>query len=239
MKSASLEKLARSLAPVIVDLLDSTQTLVSALVQRVDALEARPKPQDGAPGPQGERGEPGPMGVTGSPGEPGPRGERGEKGDAGPCGEPGRSVTLDDVQPQIDAAIARAVLDLERRAQATLQREIDRMPKPRDGVDGKDGRDGLQLEDFCAELIGRTLNVSMRSGERVISRSVRTAQILDAGPFRDGNDYEKGDAVTFGGSLWIAQKDAPEGKPGISTDWRLAVKAGRDGKNWTAPNNDR
>jgi hypothetical protein len=42
--------------------------------------------------------------------------------------------------------------------------------------------------------------------------------------------YRKGDGVTWGGSFWIAQKDAPEGRPGLSDDWRLAVKKGRDGR---------
>lgn len=36
--------------------------------------------------------------------------------------------------------------------------------------------------------------------------------------------------MTFGGSLWLAKKESPEGKPGQSDDWQLAVKKGRDGK---------
>ena len=42
--------------------------------------------------------------------------------------------------------------------------------------------------------------------------------------------YAKGDGVTFGGSLFIAQTDAPAGKPEETPDWRLAVKRGREGK---------
>lgn len=54
--------------------------------------------------------------------------------------------------------------------------------------------------------------------------------VLDRGVFREENKYLHGDGVTFGGSFWIAQKDQPEGKPGQSQDWRLAVKKGRDAK---------
>lgn len=54
--------------------------------------------------------------------------------------------------------------------------------------------------------------------------------VIDRGVFREENKYLQGDGVTFGGSFWIAQKDHPEGKPGQSQDWRLAVKKGRDAK---------
>lgn len=44
-----------------------------------------------------------------------------------------------------------------------------------------------------------------------------------------GGSYEQGDGVTFAGSFWIAQKDTSS-KPGESSDWRLAVKRGQDGR---------
>lgn len=59
---------------------------------------------------------------------------------------------------------------------------------------------------------------------------VRYPGLLDKGVFREGESYERGDGVTFAGSWWIAQVDAPETKPGTSADWRLAVKKGRDGR---------
>ena len=40
--------------------------------------------------------------------------------------------------------------------------------------------------------------------------------------------YERGDAVTYGGSLWIAQRDTNEYPRGEDSGWRLAVKRGRD-----------
>jgi hypothetical protein len=54
---------------------------------------------------------------------------------------------------------------------------------------------------------------------------------IDRGVFRLGENYEKGDIVSYAGSGWIAQKDNPEGKPDESNGaWRLFVKRGRDGK---------
>ena len=43
--------------------------------------------------------------------------------------------------------------------------------------------------------------------------------------------YVKGDAVSFGGGWWIAQKATKGERPGEgATGWRLAAKGGRDGK---------
>jgi len=41
--------------------------------------------------------------------------------------------------------------------------------------------------------------------------------------------YERGSAVTFEGSLWIARA-ATRAKPGTNDEWQLAVKRGSDGK---------
>lgn len=63
-----------------------------------------------------------------------------------------------------------------------------------------------------------------------IERSFTVPVLLDRGVYRPDHNYAKGDTVTAGGSLFIAQSDNPEGAPGLSKDWRLAVKRGRDGK---------
>lgn len=67
-------------------------------------------------------------------------------------------------------------------------------------------------------------------GDQVKEFAIRLPVFKDMGVFREETDYLKGHGTTFGGSFWIAQKDAPQGKPGLSDDWRLAVKRGRDGK---------
>lgn len=48
--------------------------------------------------------------------------------------------------------------------------------------------------------------------------------------WKEGVNYQKGDTVTWGGSLWHCEKDTAE-KPSEGHEcWKLAVKKGRDGK---------
>lgn len=71
----------------------------SAILQRIQALEASPKTDTSifatkeelrnitlTPGPKGDRGEPGPQGIQGIPGAKGDVGPRGERGEQGPQG---------------------------------------------------------------------------------------------------------------------------------------------------------
>lgn len=171
--------------------------------------------------------------------------ERGEKGDSGDKGDPGQdgtSVSLVDLEAYVDelldAKTARWELDFEKRAQSRLDRIVEAMPKPRDGVDGKDGakgldgRDALSVDDFTMTLgeDGRTVTVGLKAGDVEVTKSVTFAIPQDRGFYKDGNEYEKGDGVTCGGSYWYAQK-ATSSKPEVGNeDWRLAVKKGRDGK---------
>ena len=46
-------------------------------------------------------------------------------------------------------------------------------------------------------------------------------------------DYQRGDMVTFGGSVWHCDQDCQDKKPGLKSSadyWTLCVKKGRDGK---------
>lgn len=137
--------------------------------------------------------------------------------------------SVDEVAAAFERRFSDLTLSWERQARDTFERAVDRMPVPKDG---QDGRDALPLESFDLSLgeDGRTVTVKMQAGETVIEKSVRIAAVIDQGVYRPGRSYEKGDGATYGGSFWIAQKDSPEGVPGGSADWRLAVKKGRDGK---------
>jgi hypothetical protein len=54
--------------------------------------------------------------------------------------------------------------------------------------------------------------------------------VLDRGYWSDGHKYVQGDAVTWAGAFWIAQR-ATNGKPdNKDSGWRLAVRAPRHGK---------
>jgi hypothetical protein len=67
-------------------------------------------------------------------------------------------------------------------------------------------------------------------GEQVKEFAYRMPVPIDRGVWTE-RAYERGDEVSWGGSVWRAQRDNP-GKPGDGADngWRLAVKKGRDGR---------
>jgi Collagen triple helix repeat (20 copies) len=154
-----------------------------------------------------ERLPPGPQGEAGKDGAPGPQGERGEKGEKGDPGEPGRDGR--DGLPGVQGE------------------------KGRDGIDGKDGKDGISINDISVEQIDdRLMRLSyFHDGQMKTWGEFLFAHPLDRGVYRAENNYLTGDAVTHAGSFWIAQRDAPQSRPGEGNgDWRLAVKKGRDGK---------
>lgn len=142
-----------------------------------------------------------------------------------------KGPSVDEIASTFERRFSDLSLSWERQARETFEKAADRMPIPKDG---KDGRDALPLESFDLMLSddGRTVTVKMQAGETVVEKSLKIAAVLDRGVFsaEKSAEYEAGDGTTYGGCYWIAQKDAPEGVPGSSTDWRLAVKKGRDGK---------
>ncbi|HCF3716553.1 TPA: hypothetical protein NID03_003062 [Pseudomonas aeruginosa] len=137
-----------------------------------------------------------------------------------------KAPSIEEVSAAFERRFSDLSLSWERQARETFDKAADRMPIP------KDGRDALPLESFDLALgeDGRTVTVKMQAGDVVVEKSVKIASVIDRGVFSAEKSYEQGDGTTYGGCYWIAQKDAPEGVPGGSTDWRLAVKKGRDGK---------
>ncbi|UHD44918.1 hypothetical protein LUX29_18110 [Aureimonas altamirensis] len=101
----------------------------------------------------------------------------------------------------------------------------------KDGDPGKDGRDGFSLEAFDASLAddGRTVLLSFEQDDVKFIAEMAIPTIIDRGVYKAGQEYAQGDAVTWAGSLWIAQAKTSE-KPDSGQGWRLAVKRGRDGK---------
>jgi len=161
---------------------------------------------------------PGPQGDTGPEGKPGLQGERGEKGEPGNPGAMG--------PPGIDGKPGE---------------------RGQKGEPGRNAADLTYLQDYAAEQVGRafkTASVTTVDGGRTLRwaigdtvHEIKTAIVLDAGVWREGKDYAAGDAVSHGGSLFIAQKGT-NAKPGASDDWRLAVKRGNDGRDYR-PDDDK
>lgn len=105
----------------------------------------------------------------------------------------------------------------------------------KDGEPGKPGRDGFNLEDFDATVMddGRTVLLSFTGKEMDYKVELGFPVMLYRGVFRDGQPYERGDTVTWGGSLWHCDKNTSS-KPGDGSDWTLCAKKGRDGKDGAA-----
>ncbi len=73
-----------------------------------------------------------------------------------------------------------------------------------------------------------TIELQKSDGEPE-TKNIKIPALIDRGVWEE-REYDKGDSVTFSGAIWIALKDTPKGRPGISSDWRLAVKRGGTGK---------
>lgn len=156
-------------------------------------------------------------GAPGKDGAPGPRGEKGERGDNG-TGLAGAMIDR-------DGGLVIMLTNGEAKALGTVV--------GKDGAPGRDGKDGLGFDDLTFEHDedGRPV-AKFRRGDLV--KSFALPGIIDRGTYVAGETYRKGDAVSWGGSLWIAQNDAPDGKPGEGGGFRLAVKKGRDGRDTEA-----
>lgn len=100
----------------------------------------------------------------------------------------------------------------------------------KDGSPGRDGKDGLGFDDLSFEHDGeRGFVLRFQRGDTVKEFPFKVPTVLDRGVYRPERTYSKGDAVTWAGSLWIAQNETAE-KPDSGDGWRLAVKRGRDAK---------
>lgn len=204
-------------------------------------------PPAAPPGERGERGERGQPGVDGhtptveelreliTPLIPAPiageRGIDGRNGIDGRDGADGRDAAQIDVLPVIDESRSYPRGTYARHA-GGLWRAFESTHGMRGWeciVEGIADETESLLEDGRT-LVRRTLYSSGRTFERTITMAV----VLDRGVFKADTHYAPGDAVTWAGSVWIAQRrdDAlAYGKPGTpGSGWRLAVKAGRDAR---------
>jgi hypothetical protein len=227
--------------------------------QRGEKGEAGRDGKDGAPGADGPTGAMGHDGQRGEKGEAGRDGKDGIDGAPG-VGFPGKdgmdgkdiderivmaevtrlfdtmpkpkSITIEDVRPMLEAELSKWQLDFERRSVDTMAKAIDKMQIPKDGTPG---RDGMSLDDFDAMVKedGRTIVISLRAGDQVVTKELRLSVPVARGIYKAGA-YEKDDVTTWGGSWWIALQDTTEPPGGESKHWKLTVKRGRDGKDAVA-----
>lgn len=213
---------------------EELRDILAPLIERFKAyvdkrLAEIPAPKDGAPGKDADPEAVRALVAKAVSELPAP--QDGAPGKDGAPGADGASVALEDVLPVVEAGFSRWALDFERRAADVLQRAAERIPVPRDGIDG------MSIENLTVEDDGDgRVTLKFSRGELSREFTIRLPRFKDMGVFRDGQAHKEGDGVTFGGSFWIAQMDDPPGKPGDpDSGWRLAVKKGRDGKDGGGP----
>ena len=153
----------------------------------------------------------------------------GKDGDKGDPGEPGKSVTLDDVSLFLDAAVAKHVLDFERRANETLAKAIDKIPEPKDGRDGKDGR---SVEGLTRRYVPESHEIvetwSGPDGQHELRYPA--GGIHHKGYWSEKVKAKAGESWTHNGTLWIANEDTADEPSTASKAWTIGARKGRDGK---------
>jgi integrin beta 3 len=193
------------------------------------------------------------LGRDGKDGVDGKDGERGEPGREGKSADP---VLVERVERRLEVLEGRALTEalIDRDGGLVLLfGDGSSLPAGkvvgRDGVDGKDGRDGLDgkpgeigpeglgFDDLDVALHGdgRTVVLAFMRGETVKRFELALPAMVYRGVYEAGRRYAPGDTVTFGGSSWHC--NAPtDAKPGeTEKTWTLAVKRGRDGKDFAGP----
>ena len=219
-KIQALEAQIQRMADLLSERIDEREEAIRKHV--ADAIAAIPAPVNGKDGKDGRDGE---RGADGKDGAAGKDGKDGKDGINGNDGKDGRDALHLEVLPCIDADKS-----YPRGTYATHNGGLWRSYEKTHGLRGweciVDGVADMQVEQHERSVI---TTVKMASGREIV-HNARFAGVLERGIFKAGEQYEKGDGVTWAGSYWIAKKDAPEDKPGEGNGWRLAVKRGRDGK---------
>ena len=100
---------------------------------------------DGQDGKDGKDGVDGKDGINGKDGSDGINGKDGERGERGADGVDGKSVTLEELKkalmPELKNLTKALTVDLEVSAEALVEKKFQEMPKPKDGMDGRDALD--------------------------------------------------------------------------------------------------
>lgn len=202
--------------------LEQVASMVAEAVER--AVEALPKPQDGKSVEIAELepliGELVAKAVAAiPPAQPGKDGVGISDSLIGRDG--GLVLTLTDGRTLNPGTVVGKDVDPAQIA-AMVKEAVDAIPRP---------RDGFSLDDFDIAPMpdGRTIEMSFTAADGTKhTYELQFPVAIYRGVYRDSEQYQHGDTVTWGGSLWHCERATTE-KPGTA-DWVLAVKKGRDGK---------
>lgn len=116
---------------------------------------------------------------------------------------------------------------------------IDGKPGERgvDGIIGRDGKDGLNGKDGAtgdkgergADGIATRAELDAWFEQRAADLEARNLADVFQGTYDHSKSYLRGQLVMWDGQSWMADA-ATRAVPGVSSDWRLFAKKGRDGR---------
>lgn len=220
------EKFAAEIASMVKSYV---QDALYPVLQHVQALENKinslPAPQNGEPGRDGEDGKDGAPGKDGVDGRDGDPGANGKDGVDGKDGKDGKDALAIDILPSIN--------EEKSYPKGTFASHRGGIWLARQATDGMNGWD--LIVDGAHKITTQVLGerefalITEKSSGKVTKTPFTVPMMIYRSIFKAGNKYQKGDAVTWGGSLWHC--DEPnENKPGEGEGWQLVAKRGRDGR---------
>lgn len=182
------------------------------------------KGHDGKDGENGVDGKDGTNGIDGLNGQDGINGKDGIDGKDGVDGKDALDI---DILPEINESET-----YQRGTYATHNGGLWRSHQTTKGLRGWEcivtGISEIEIEQVDERNFKLKLT---KSDNNVIEKSFSMPVMIYKGVFKSGESYQKGDTVTWGGSMWHCDADTTD-KPGEleSKGWTLATKRGRDGK---------
>lgn len=225
------EKMGQKVREMVGESLGELRSSLDLLSGRLDSLESR-EPLAGKDGRDGVDGKDGAPGVEGKDGAPGVDGKDGQDGRDGRDGKDGR-----DGLDALDLTVLPAIDEGKSYSRGTWASHKGGLWVARRSTQGMEGWECVVSGVASIEAgfkTDRDFEVLITMSDGSHSRTGKHLPVmLDRGVYRPGMDAKEGDCVSFGGSLWVAQRDTQD-KPGTDdSGWRLAVKKGRDGKDGT------
>jgi len=139
------------------------------------------------------------------------------------------ATLTDGTVKDVGSVVGRDVDMVEVRR--VILEEVAKIPPPKDGAPGPPGRDGT-LENLKVAFDGeRVVSFVHKDGTPLEGGIIRFPNVLDRGVYKAGTSYQQGDSVTFGGSVFIAQRDTlgSEKPEDASGAFRLSIKRGQNG----------
>lgn len=224
--SVVMEKAGRwgAVEALLSDLEQKVATHADAIVDITAAVASIPVGRDGKDGKDG---------LDGAHGKDGAPGRDGKDGINGKDGADGRDALELDIVDAIDPqkAYPRGTVAAYRGGLIKATRRTGPIGESLSAAGWRVILRGVAQTEVVPSDDLRTLGIRLTHTDgEVVEQTLRSPSLLYRGVFREGDQYDGGDAVTFGGSLWVALR-ATTTKPGDgSPDWRLAVKKGRDGR---------